>query len=303
VVEPFMKPAAFDYVAAASVEAAVAALRHARGEGKILAGGQSLVPLLNFRLVRPTTLIDINRVPNLASIEATEEAITVGALTRHHALETSPLIKTHLPVVAAAMPHVAHLAIRNRGTIGGSLAHADPAAELPMLAVLLDARIGIAGANGRRVAEARDFFRGALTTCLGEDEIITDIAFPRVPVVTGWAFEEVARRRGDFALAAVGVTLSVRDGAAARARIALLGASETPMRATAAEALLCGRALEAPVIAQAAAAVQADARPNADLKASAALRHHLLGVLAKRAIVAAWRRALAAAQDPRHAHT
>jgi CO/xanthine dehydrogenase FAD-binding subunit len=293
-----MKPAAFDYVAAKSLKTAVSALSRAAGEGKILAGGQSLVPLLNFRLVRPTILIDINRVPGLATLEAAEDVITIGALTRHHALETSPLIKAHLPVLAAAMPHVAHLAIRNRGSIGGSLAHADPAAELPMLAVLLDARIGITGSNGRRVAEARTFFHGALTTSLAHDEIITDVAIPRPPAGTGWAFEEVAQRRGDFALAAVGVMLAVRDGAVAGPRIALLGAGETPLRASAAEALLTGREIDAATVAQAVAAIQAEARPNSDLKASADFRRHLLGTLAERAIVGAWRRALTHTQHP-----
>ena len=288
-----MKPAAFDYVAAESVPAAVAVLSRAGGDGKILAGGQSLVPMLNFRLLRPAVLVDINRVPGLAAIGVAGDVVTVGALTRHHALETSPLIAAHLPVLAAAMPHVAHLAIRNRGTIGGSLAHADPAAELPMLAVLLDARIGIAGPNGRRVAEARSFFRGALTTSLDHDEVITDVAIPRLVAGTGWAFEELARRKGDFALAAIGVTLSARDGVADRPRIAVLGAGDTPHRAAAAESLLTGRAVTAPIIAEAAAAVAAAARPDADLKASSAYRRRLLGALANRAIAAAWRRALA----------
>src|SRR5215467_5158030 len=183
-----MKPAAFDYVAAETLDEAVSVLAGAGGDGKILAGGQSLVPMLNFRLVRPSILIDINRIRDLGYVDATGDVVRIGALTRHHALETSPVIKAHLPVMTAAMQHVAHLAVRNRGTIGGSLSHADPAAELPMMAVLLDARIGVRSARGRRVAEAGRFFAGSLATDLEEDEIVTEVEFPRLPPDTGWAF-------------------------------------------------------------------------------------------------------------------
>ena len=170
-----MKPAAFDYVAADSLEMALSALSRAGGDGKVLAGGQSLMPMLNFRLARPSLLVDINRIPDLAYVEITETSVKVGALTRHHTLETSPVIRAHLPVLTAAMQHVAHLAIRNRGTIGGSLSHADPAAELPMMALLLDARIGIQSPGAGRVVDARDFFVGALMTSLQDDEIVTEV--------------------------------------------------------------------------------------------------------------------------------
>ena len=161
-----MKPPAFDYVAAASIEAAVAALSAAGGDAKILAGGQSLVPMLNFRLLRPSVLVDINRIADLAGIEETEAAIRIGALTRHFAVETSPVIARHLPVLSFVMIHVAHLAIRNRGTVGGSLAHADPAAEWPMLALLLDAELHVVSTAGKRSIAARDFFLDALTADL-----------------------------------------------------------------------------------------------------------------------------------------
>jgi len=287
-----MKPVAFDYLAAESLGSALSALSQAGGDGKILAGGQSLLPMLNFRLLRPSLLIDINRIPGLAYVEAAEGAIRIGALTRHHALEASSLVEAHLPVLGAAMRHVAHLAIRNRGTIGGSLSHADPAAELPMLALLLDAKIGIHSLNGRRTAAAREFFVGALATSLGEDEMVTDVELPKLPPGTGWAFAEVARRRGDFALAAVGVTISARDGKAAQVRIAMMGVGETPLRAPEAETLLAGRAIDAAAIEQAAAAMQAIIAPNTDLHASADYRHFLIGALARRAIDTAWRRAL-----------
>jgi CO/xanthine dehydrogenase FAD-binding subunit len=286
-----MKPAAFDYVVAESIEAAVAALAAADGEAKIIAGGQSLVPMLNFRLLRPSILIDINRIPDLAFIEESADAITVGALTRHHRLETSAVIARHLPVVAAAMTHVAHLAIRNRGTIGGSLSHADSAAELPMLALLLDAMLEVASAAGRRTVAARDFFLGALTVDLASDEMVTRIVFPKLPPATGWGFAEVARRSGDFALAAVAATLTLHDGAIGQARIAMTGVDETARRAPEGEALLTGRALTAELADAAIAAVRATVTPSTDLHASADYRRHLVGVLAGRALTAAWRRA------------
>src|SRR5215831_11676000 len=176
-----MKPAAFEYVVANSIEQAIAALAQADGEAKILAGGQSLVPMLNFRLLRPSILVDINRIPGLAFIEERADEIAIGALTRHYRLETSPVIAEHLPVLAEAMRHVAHLAIRNRGTIGGSLSHADPAAELPMLAVLLDATLRVASSAGPRTVSAQDFFLGPLTVDLAGDEMVTRVTIPKLP--------------------------------------------------------------------------------------------------------------------------
>jgi CO/xanthine dehydrogenase FAD-binding subunit len=196
-----------------------------------------------------------------------------------------------LPVLTAAMRHVAHLAVRNRGTIGGSLSHADPAAELPLMAILLDARIGIQSPRGRRIADAGGFFVGSLTTDLEQDEIVTDVEFPMLPIDTGWAFEELARRTGDFALAAVGVTISVRDGNADRVRIGMMGVGDTPLRATEAEALLGGRAMDAAAIEAAVAAIEAAVEPNSDLHASADYRRFIVGALARRAIGAAWQRA------------
>jgi CO/xanthine dehydrogenase FAD-binding subunit len=286
-----MKPAAFDYVVAESVDAAVAALAAADGEAKILAGGQSLVPMLNFRLLRPSVLVDINRIPDLAFIEEEADAIVVGALTRHHRLETSPVIARHVPVLGESMRHVAHLAIRNRGTIGGSLSHADPAAELPMLALLLDATLRVISPAGPRAIPARDFFLGPLTVDLASDEMVTRIVLPKLPPATGWGFAEVARRSGDFALAAVAATLTLRDGAIAEARIALTGVDETAKRAREAEALLAGRALTPDLIETAVASIRVSVNPPSDLHASADYRRHLVGVLAGRALADAWRRA------------
>jgi len=286
-----MKPPEFEYVVADSVDAAVAALAAAGGDAKVLAGGQSLVPMLNFRLLRPAILVDINRIPGLAFIEEGEAEIRVGALTRHHQLETSPVIAKHFPVLSDAMTHVAHLAIRNRGTIGGSLSHADPAAELPMLALLLDATLTIASPSGRRTVAARDFFLGALSADLAADELVTEIAFPKLPAGSGWGFEEVARRHGDFALAAVAATVTVSDGTIAQARIAMTGVDETPKRAGEAEAMLTGRTLDAALLDDVIDAVRGGVTPNTDLHASSDYRRHLVGVLAGRAVSAAWRRA------------
>ena len=286
-----MKPAAFEYVVANSIEQAVAALAQAGGDAKILAGGQSLVPMLNFRLLRPAILVDINRIPGLAFIEDAGDAVKIGALTRHHQIETSPVIAKHFPVLSCAMTHVAHLAIRNRGTIGGSLSHADPAAELPMMALLLDAELHIVSAKGMRTRKARGFFRDALIVDLAEDELLTEIHVPKLPPQTGWGFDEVARRAGDFALAAVAATVSVSGGAMKEARIALTGVGQTPVRASEAEALLVGQKLEAKLVARVIEAVRAAIKPETDLHASSDYRRQLAGVLAGRALAAALQRA------------
>ena len=286
-----MKPAAFDYVIADSIDMAVASLADGGGDAKIIAGGQSLVPMLNFRLIRPSVLIDINRIGDLAFIKEAGKKICVGALTRHYQIETSPVIARHLPVLASAMTHVAHLAIRNRGTIGGSLSHADPAAELPMMALLLDAELHIASASGKRTIAARDFFVGALTVDLARDDIVTEIALPKLPPKTGWGFEEVARRSGDFALAAAAATLTLSAGVISQARIALTGVGPTPVRVAEAEALLVGQALEPGLIDRIIDVVRAAIEPETDLHASSDYRRHLASVLVGRAVSAAWRRA------------
>jgi carbon-monoxide dehydrogenase medium subunit len=290
-----VKPPPFEYRVADSVEAAVAALAEAGGEAKILAGGQSLVPMLNFRLLRPAILVDINRVSGLAYIEEAGDAIRIGALTRHYQLETSSVIAEHLPVLSAAMAHVAHLAIRNRGTIGGSLSHADPAAELPMMALLLDATLGIASRRGRRTVKARDFFLGALSVALEADELVTEVVFPKLPSGTGWGFEEVSRRHGDFALAAVAATLTVADGKIGEARIAIAGADERAVRASEAEALLQGKSLDGALREAACESALACVTANTDLHASSDYRQHLVGVLTGKALDAAWQRAREAA--------
>lgn len=286
-----MKPPPFDYVVADSIEAALAALDAAGIDAKIIAGGQSLMPMLNFRLLKPSVLIDINRIPGLVFVEDSGDAIRIGALTRHRQLEISPVIAEHLPMVTEAMGHVAHLAIRNRGTIGGSLSHADSAAELPMLARLLDAELRIVSSGGERTIAAKDFFIGQLTVDLAEAELVTEIRIPKLPPATGWGFAEVARRDGDFAIAAVAVTLTVTDGAVGQARIALMGIGDTPQRAADAEAMLIGHAIEPGLLDAVSEAVRASVEPNTDLHASSDYRRHLVGVLARRTLMSAWQRA------------
>ena len=287
-----MKPAAFDYFRPESVAEAARLLAEHGSDAKLLAGGQSLVPLMNFRMLRPSALVDINRLTELDFVEAHDGGLRIGALTRHHTLEMSPLVRERLPVLAEAMAHVAHLAIRNRGTIGGSLAHADPAAELPMIALLLDAVIHTRSAAGERRHNARDFFLAPLATALADDEIVTEIVIAAPPPQTGWAFEEVALRHGDFAIAAAAATLGLSDGRIAEARLAVTGIGDMPVRLRDIEASLVGQ-LFTPQLAEAAGRQSRDiVQPNADLRASADYRRHLAGVLTERVLMAAHARAL-----------
>ncbi|MGF6272376.1 CO/xanthine dehydrogenase FAD-binding subunit [Massilia sp. UYP11] len=288
-----MKPPKFDYIRPTTVDEAIAALVAAEGDGKIIAGGQSLVPMLNFRLLNPTILIDINRIEELNYLEEQPDGgLRIGSLTRHHVLETSPVVKRLFPVLNAAMAHVAHLAIRNRGTIGGSITHADPAAELPLMMVLLETEIGIVSPRGRRAVAAEDFFLGSLTSAVEEGEIVTDINVPALPPGAGWAFEEVARRSGDFALAAVGVILAVEDGKITQARVGVMGVGDTPMRMFDAETVLYDEACDEAILGQVVAAVRSAVEPPSDLHASSDYRRHLVGNLVRRAVTTAWRRAL-----------
>ncbi len=282
-----MKPAPFDYVRASTVDEAVAALAASNGEAKVLAGGQSLVPMLNFRIVDTPIFVDINGIQDLDRIEETTDGgLRIGALARHFALETSDLVKDRFPVLHEAMKHVAHLAIRNRGTIGGSLSHADPAAELPTMAVLLDAKIITARASGGREIAAADFFVAPLTTTLEPDEIIVAVELPGLAPGTGWGFEEFAQRRGDFAVAGVSAIVSMDGESVTESRIALMGLHDTPVRAHAAEAALLDDGIDA-----AAAAARLDAEPMNDLHGSADYRRHLAEVLTRRVLTAAMERA------------
>jgi aerobic carbon-monoxide dehydrogenase medium subunit len=278
-----MKPAKFDYVLPSTVDAAVEALIAANGEGKVLAGGQSLLPLLNFRMARPAVLVDLNGIKGLSYIEDRGDRIAIGALTRHRELEHSPLIASKLPVMSAAMRHVAHLAIRNRGTIGGSLSHADPAAELPMLASFYEAGISVQGPAGRRTIAAEEFFVDALTNCLMPEDIVVEIEFP-ILKQDGWAFEEVARRFGDFALASIAVSIRRGPSGLEAARVAVMGVADTPLRLRKAEEELLAMELDDQTPDRFSEIVVSQVSPNADLHASAEYRRHLLAQLAERAL-------------------
>jgi carbon-monoxide dehydrogenase medium subunit len=278
-----MKPAPFAYHRPASLAETFDLLDRYGDEGRILAGGQSLVPALNLRLATPRAVIDINRLPDLDGIRTTPEGLAIGALVRQEALERSPLVREHAPLVAAAVPHVGHTAIRARGTVGGSLALADPAAELPACVVALDATIRVAGRAGRREIAAADFFRGIYTTALGAGEIVTEVLLPRPPAGWRWGFDELARRHGDFALA--GLAAGLRTGGdATEARLVFLGVGLGPVRALRAETALAGRPVGQGTLAAAARALDGDLDPPGDIHGSPALRRHLARVLLARVV-------------------
>jgi carbon-monoxide dehydrogenase medium subunit len=278
-----MKPAPFEYHRPASLAETFDLLDRYGDEGRILAGGQSLVPALNLRLAAPRAVIDINRLPDLDGIRVAPDGLVIGALVRQETLERSPLVREHAPLLAAAVPHVGHTAIRARGTVGGSLALADPAAELPACMVALDATIQVAGRAGRRPIAAADFFRGIYTTALGPGEIVTEVRLPRAAAGWRWGFDELARRHGDFALA--GLAAGLRGaGGATEARLVFLGVGIGPVRARGAEAALAGRAVDAETLAAAARALDRDLDPPGDIHGSPALRRHLAAVLLARVV-------------------
>lgn len=286
-----MKPARFRYARPGTLAEAIALLAEAPGEAKVLAGGQSLVPMLNMRLVRPAVLVDITRVRDLTGIApAGDGGLRVGALTRHAELVVSPLVRERAPLLAEAARHVGHTAIRNQGTLGGSLAHADPAAELPAALLALDARLHASGPRGDRAVHAGEFFRGLLTTALESDEILSAVEIPAPPA--GWSFTEIARRPGDFALAGVVVVLGspLTPPSPPRGeglRVVGFGVGDRPLRLRSAERLLAGVTINADAAARAGAAVGSDCDPPSDVHGSADYRRHLATVLTERAVLQA----------------
>jgi aerobic carbon-monoxide dehydrogenase medium subunit len=279
-----MKLPSFDYACPTTIAEAVALLAGHGGEAKPIAGGQSLVPMLAFRLAAPTLLVDLRKLDELRQIKITDAGVTLGAMTRwRDILQESRLRQAH-PLLTAAVDHVAHYQIRNRGTVGGSLAHADPAAELPGIAVTCDAEIVARSGAGSRVIEAAEFFRGALMTALGSDEIITEIRFPPWPKQRQFGFREFARRRGDFALAAAAVTFDVAEQKFRNVRVGVVGVGDRPMRIVAAEQALEGREMSDAVISGCAAAAAAAVDPADDIHASGAYRKALIGVMVERAL-------------------
>ena len=277
-----MKPAPFRYVAAESLAHALEAKRELGEEAKFLAGGQSLVPAMNFRLAQPAVLIDLNRLKELDYVRPAGGALRIGALTRHRAIERDPAVAAHAPLLAETAPHVAHPQIRNRGTFCGNLAHADPASEFPAAALALGARMRVQSTRGERWIDAKDFFRGVFTTALAPDEMLVEVEVPDLPARTGTCFLEIARRRGDYALVGVAAVVTVDGGGKVRdARVALCNAGATPVLVSVAD------------FAAAPEQVGHEIDPPDNVHATAAFRRHLARVLARRALATARDRARA----------
>ncbi len=287
-----MKPAPFQYFAPTTISETLDLLAQYGADAKLLAGGQSLVPTMNFRLATPTMLIDLNRVNELAYIQSRGHALAIGAMTRQRAVERDAAVGKIAPLVAETMPFIAHPQIRNRGTFGGSLAHADPASELPAVAIALSAKLKAKNKKGERWIDARDFFVSLFTTALEPDEMLIEIELPALPPRTGWSFMEVARRHGDYALAGVTAIVSLNaNGACENARIVLMSVGATPMDAQNAAKILVGEKPDTKAIQAAANAVDAEIDPSGDIHASAEFRRHLARVLTRRALTMALQRA------------
>jgi aerobic carbon-monoxide dehydrogenase medium subunit len=289
-----MKPVAFDLETPRSLDDALGLMADTNRQVKPLAGGQSLVPLLNFRLARPDVLVDLNRLDDLQYIRVVDGGVAIGAMTRQSVVERSSDVSRHAPLVSAVRPWVGHAAIRNRGTFGGSLAHADTAAELCMACLVLDATLLVRSQRGERKIRIGEFFVGPFTTSLERDELLVEVRLPTLPVAAGWGFEEVARRRGDFAMVAVAAVLQVNaNNIVVDARLAYLSMGPTPLRAPMAEAALRNQPATPDTFAQAAAVAVGELDPGDDLHASREYRQHVGQALTRRALARALQRAQA----------
>jgi aerobic carbon-monoxide dehydrogenase medium subunit len=287
-----VKPPVFDYLAPASLDEALTILADLGERAKVLAGGQSLVALLNFRLVRPEHLVDLNGVVELTGIREDDGHLVIGAMTRQRAVEQSALVRARVPLLSEAMPQIGHVQIRNRGTVGGSLAHADPAGELPAVVAALGGELVARSKRGRRVLTPEQFFVGYLTTALEPDELLVEVRLPATPARTGTAFVEVSRRHGDFALVGVAATVSVDEaGVCTSSAIALTGVGPMPVLAREAARALEGARPSAAAIEEVGARVAAGIEPDSDLHASSDFRKHLANVLTRRALAQAAERA------------
>jgi carbon-monoxide dehydrogenase medium subunit len=279
-----MKLPPFDYACPTTLPEAIALLA-SHDDAKPIAGGQSLVPMLAFRLAQPTLLVDLRKLADLRGIRISDAGVTLGAMVRWRDIEDDERLETAHPLLKAAIAHVAHYQIRNRGTVGGSIAHADPAAEMPGIAITCDAEIAVVGKSGAHVIQAADFFQGALTTALTPDEIIVEIRLPAWPAGRRWGFQEFARRRGDFAMAAAAVFYDQDErGKARNAHVGVIGVGDRPLRLTAVEDVLNGQSIDEATIAKADAATSAAVDPQDDIHASAAYRRSLVGTMVERAL-------------------
>ena len=286
-----MKPAPFNLLRPRSIDEALALLQSHGEEAKVLAGGQSLVPLMNFRLAQPRNLIDLNGVEGLDRVKFDDQTLSFGAMVRQRDIERSAAIAERLPIFREAIEQVGHPAIRNRGTVGGSLVHADPSAELPLLAVALDATFHLQSAQASRSVAAQDFYQGYLLTDIAPDELLIAIDFPLPPPNSGWCCTEIARRHGDFAIVAVAVLLGCgQDRRIDFARIALGGVGPAPLRIIAAEEALLDQGLGDEIFRAAGDIAAQGLDPPADIHASSSYRRHLTGVLVHRALATAERR-------------
>jgi carbon-monoxide dehydrogenase medium subunit len=278
-----MKLPPFEYACPTSIAEAIALLASHDGEAKPLAGGQSLVPMLAFRVASPSLLVDLRKLAELRQIRITQDGVALGAMVRWRDILDDGRLHTAHPLLVAAVGHVAHYQIRNRGTVGGSMAHADPAAEMPGIAVTCEAQIAVAGKAGARVIAAGDFFEGPLMTVLMPDEIITEIRLPLWPKGRRFGFQEFARRRGDFAMAAAAVFYDDDNGKARNAHVGVIGVGDRPLRLPSVEAVVNGQKVDEDVIAKAEAAASAAVDPRDDIHASGAYRKALVGVMVERA--------------------
>lgn len=291
-----MKPPPFDYLAPTDITEVLSLLQQYGDDARLLAGGQSLMPLMNMRLARPQVLIDLNRLADLATItplpsDALAGGLAVGALTRQRAVERSSLVGAPQPLLAAALPLIGHFQIRNRGTIGGSLAHADPAAELPAVSLALEAEFGLRSATGQRRVAADEFFVTALVTALEPGELLTEVRFPAWQPTWGWDIQEICRREGDFALVGAASVLQVDEHDVCQmARLVLFGVGGRPLRLRRAETLLRGQRLDSQTLAAVANLVTTELEPDGDIHASATYRREVGGVLARRTLAQAYSR-------------
>jgi len=287
-----MKPAPFTYAAPSTIDEAITLLAEHGDTVKLLAGGQSLMPMMNLRLARPQYIIDLNRIPALDYLTERDGALAVGALTRQRSLERSPTVRQDYPLVYEATTLMGHMAIRNRGTVGGSIAHADPAAELPAVLLAHGGSVQVKGPRGTRQIAAIDLFRAYLTTALEPDEILTEVRFPRYPAGTGWCFMEESRRHGDFAMVGVAVLLTLDTARqCTHVAVVLCGVGGVPHKIAAAPALLLGRTVDDARLRDVAQTAASEIEPESDLHASTEFRRHLSAVLTQRALRKAAERA------------
>jgi len=280
-----MKPAPFTYAAPSTIDEAITLLAEHGDTVKLLAGGQSLMPMMNLRLARPQYIVDLNRIPALDYVTERDGALAVGALTRQRSLERSPAVRQDYPLLYEATTLIGHMAIRNRGTVGGSIAHADPAAELPAVLLAHGGSVQVQGPRGRRQIAAIDLFHTYLTTALEPDEILTEVRFPRYPAGTGWCFMEESRRHGDFAMVGVAVLLTLDTARqCTHVAVVLCGVGGVPHKVAAAPALLLGRTVDDARLRDVAQTAASEIEPESDLHASTEFRRHLSAVLTQRAL-------------------